>query len=668
MMTIRSRRLTLALGFLFGVNALMVASPSSAHANALIGVLERVFGIRLPGDPRQGVEIPIPGSYPIGPTPLVIGRADQAASIKVTIAPNRIVVRAPFTIAGAPLFRCDAEVIVSSEFVSVSCRAKFVVQTAEFTGSYNIRNHFWELTGRADLRVLGHTLSAARVIINKNGVSVTTKARFGPVTVDFAGKSKWDLSDYSLTGSARAEILGKGIGIDFEIDGRGLWAEFDLLGLRLSVGPINPKRIWDEIVDAVTDYLNPLELGKKLVEEAIELGEDAVDAAKKGYESVKKKAKEFYEKAKRATKWARDRWNDLKNAGETIAREFGRFADWAEKRLAEIADFLKDVGCAVGGGVTSLICGWFGCDDPCDDDDKDKAAAARAEVKHAKERWKAKKKANAQKAKAAKEAKDDEEEAEDKAREKERRAREAKSEIERERAELKEAKYTKLALNHLARYGFGEMLDCPARKGKIWEDAVNEAEAVAKVYTGKERPKGWNIGFGARKNCHQYWVAIPKKLRQQFEKAEELRIVRKVGVASLRDCAEKRLVARPAGSPPNARQLIAGPRLYGHEFYTAPDGYKDGWWNELSNVVPLDFDGATKLCDRALDRLPAAIIEAESYEANQPKVADADLDEMARTSFVDDMAKRGLKRLERKRAKDQLKLYQGAPKSVPPRR
>ncbi|MBI3073840.1 MAG: hypothetical protein HYY84_17155 [Deltaproteobacteria bacterium] len=627
-----------------------------AQANELIGVFERVFKVKVPVDAKQGVEIPLTGVVvgPILPTPLVIGSADPGAAIRITLAPTQIKVLAPVTIAGVSLFRCDASITVSRDDLTIECETKFLVQKAKFRGKVSFDFKRWELRGESTLRVLGHDFGRTTVIINQRGVSFEAPFRFGVVKVDLNGRAKWDLSDWKLAGKAEAKILGHGLGLDIEVDERGVWAEAELFGIDIAVGPVNPQRIWDKIVDAVKELLDPLEIGKKLVKEAIEIGKDAVEAAKEGFHKVKEKAEKYLRKAKEALDWAKDKAKSLVKVAEKILKKAEEFARWAVKRLEDLAKFLKDIGCAVGGAVTGVFCGFMGCDDPCDDDDKEKADDEKREVKHKRDKLNAEAKAKKRAAKEAKEEADDRERDVARAKAEVRAAANATWKVDMARARVIEAEHTKAVLHQLETHGLKSILDCTAKRGAIWRIAIDEAEDVAKKSKGP-KPSRWLIESHARHNCHQYWAAIPKGLRTSWEKAAELKVVKRAGFASLRKCAEKRPdLKRRGDDKPSARELMARERLYGHEYYTVPEmAVMPGWYAPPTEKLKPQSSDITKRCETALERLPAAVLHAESYVEHQPKVVDLDEDAMMRASFVESMAARGLKRLLRKRAKDE---------------
>jgi hypothetical protein len=176
--------------------ALGIAAP--AHAG-VADFVKKVFKVAMGGE----VSIPLPGPYPLGPTPIVL------RSGKLTVTKKGVTVQIKLTALGAPL--CTATLSIDAKGVSLDCDADFKFFRAHL-GGY----------------------------------------------LDF------DFKNWGVEGSAAFEILGRKIaGAHIELTREGFSAGFTILGIHLSVGPLKPGEIWAAIKKAALAILNPYELAKK---------------------------------------------------------------------------------------------------------------------------------------------------------------------------------------------------------------------------------------------------------------------------------------------------------------------------------------------------------------------------------------------------------------------
>ena len=193
----------------------LAAAPLPAHAG-FMDFVKKVFKIAKTGS----VTIPLKGSYPLGPTPLVLRNGS------LTLTKSSATVNIDLTATGVPL--CAATLFIDASGVSLDCDADFKVFKAHLGGHLAFDFKSWGLDGTASLEVLGHKLA----------------------------------------------------GVHIEVSQEGVRAVFSLLGAELAVGPVTAGEIWGAIKSAALSVINPYELAKRAAH-AVADGARAVAAGAK---------------------------------------------------------------------------------------------------------------------------------------------------------------------------------------------------------------------------------------------------------------------------------------------------------------------------------------------------------------------------------------------------
>jgi hypothetical protein len=304
-----------------------------AKAAALTGLrafFKQVFGIDPPD--KDGIEIPIPGVYPLGPTPIVL------RGLRVVVARDLVSVVAPMTIAGVPY--CDVTLKIRKEGIELSCQASLGVLHADLHGSLDFDFRHWELHGESRQSILGFDLQKALVHIDEDGVRIEGAWPLTPLLkVKLNGSSDHALRDLVLRGGFEIKVFGFGVGAAIEIRPSAVYADLDLFGAHQRLGPLVPafahkaiqkaaeliakpfKLVWEGVKEAVHFVGKAAkEVGRQVAKAAAAVASVVGDVAVKAFEGLK-------QGAEAVLNCARAVFDAAKGAAETVGRVVGRIVE-----------------------------------------------------------------------------------------------------------------------------------------------------------------------------------------------------------------------------------------------------------------------------------------------------------------------------------------------------
>src|SRR5262245_11888739 len=122
----------------------LASAPAPSSANKVVDFIKKVFKIAAAGE----VNIPLPGVYPIPPTPIVL----KGGNLKLTKEPAAHV-QIDLTVGGIGI--CTATLSISIQGVSLQCVADFKVFTAKLEGHLAFDLSDWGISGEAGFKVFG---------------------------------------------------------------------------------------------------------------------------------------------------------------------------------------------------------------------------------------------------------------------------------------------------------------------------------------------------------------------------------------------------------------------------------------------------------------------------------------------------------------------------------